>query len=366
MDCCCDISEPPGAHLSEAFDLFTEGDALYDAMLADIRAARQRVWLETYIWVEDPIGEQFIDALSQKAREGLDVRVRVDAVGSKFGLRPRGIRQLKASGTVFVWCHPWQWLRPWLYHRRNHRKLLVVDDHAAYLGGFNIAAVNSLRYMGRKRWRDTQVRLTGGLVPLCAEAFNAFGRGRLSWRGGDRGAYLLTNHGKHCRFQLRCLFLNRMAAAGDRIWLTTPYFVPDSRTIKFLSRAARQGVEVRVLLPRRSDVPLAQWAAKACYSRLLNAGVRLYEYQPRVLHAKTLVIDRDWASIGTANLDYRSLFINYELNFVAEWPSLNAALAGEFQRDLLDARCIGLIPWRHRRMLSRVEEWIGRGLRHWL
>ncbi|MFE8069977.1 phosphatidylserine/phosphatidylglycerophosphate/cardiolipin synthase family protein [Marinobacteraceae bacterium S3BR75-40.1] len=366
MDDCRTAPETPDSDRARGFDLFTEGDALYDAMLADIRAATQRVWLETYIWVEDPVGKLFIDALSQKAREGLDVRVRVDAVGSKFGLRPHGIRKLKASGAVLSWCHPWQWLRPWLYHRRNHRKLLVVDDRAAYLGGYNIAAVNSQRHVGRKRWRDTQVRLTGAPVRLCVEAFRVFGRGRLSWRGGNSGAYLLTNHGKRCRFQLRCLFLNRMASAGERIWLTTPYFVPDSRTVTVLSQAARRGADVRVLLPRCSDVPLAQWAAKACYSRLLNAGVRLHEYQPRVLHAKTLVIDREWASIGTANLDYRSLFINYELNFAAKWPALNAALAWEFERDLLDARSIGLTPWKHRGAFSRMEEWIGWGLRHWL
>lgn len=348
--------------------VFVEGDTLFDAMLSDIASARRRVWLESYIFADDAIGREFMKVLSDCSRRGLDVRVRVDALGSKFGFSGGSAHRLKASGVRFVWCHPWLWRKPWLFHRRNHRKLAVVDDQVAYLGGFNITALNSRRISGDARWRDTHFRLSGPVVDDALRAFESFGSGDMKWQcGGNRdGMELLTNHGHACRFRLRCHLKDRFKAARKRIWLTTPYFVPDSGTQRDLCRAASDGVDVRVLVPGKNDVPFVQWAARAAYSTLLASGIRIFEYQPRVLHAKTLIVDDDWSTVGTANFDYRSLFINYELNLAAECHALNAALATIFENDLNESLEIRQQPWSRRSLSARMAELIGWSARHWL
>ncbi|WP_415177097.1 phospholipase D-like domain-containing protein [Porticoccus sp.] len=347
--------------------IFIEGDTLFDAMLSDFSSARRRVWLESYIFADDAIGREFLKVLTDCSRRGLDVRVRVDALGSKFGFSGGSAHCLKAAGVKFVWCHPWQWRKPWLFHRRNHRKLAVVDDQIAYLGGFNITALNSRRISGDARWRDTHFRLSGPLVDDARRAFESFARGDLKWqRGGNRdGMELLTNHGRACRFRLRCHLKDRFNAARKRLWLTTPYFVPDSGTQRDLCRAASKGVDVRVLVPGKSDVPFVQWAARAAYSTLLASGIRIFEYQPRVLHAKTLIVDDDWSTVGRANFDYRSLFINYELNLAAECHALNATLATIFESDLNESLEVRQRPCSRRLPSARVGDLIGWSERQW-
>lgn len=356
-------TEPDGSGVT----LFSEGDVVFDSMLADIGAARERVWMESYIFADDAIGREFVERLAASAARDVDVRVRVDAVGSRFGFSGSSARRLGTSGARFRWCHPWEWRRPWAFHRRNHRKLLVVDERAAYLGGFNISELNSHRIYGDARWRDTHVRLTGPIVREAAAAYEAFARGELEWCGDvDRPLYLLTNHAHGCRHHLRCVLRQRFAAARERIWLTTPYFVPDSATQRRLCAASRRGVDVRVLVPSKSDVRLVQWAGRAAYSQLLCAGVRVFEYQPRTLHAKALLVDEEWSTIGTANFDYRSFFINYELNLIARSSRMNAALASLFEEDLRLATEIRQRPWVTRPLSGRFAELIGWSARRWL
>lgn len=355
--------EPDGSGVT----LFSEGDLLYDAMLSDISAARSRIWIESYIFEDDAIGHAFVAQLAGCAARGVDVRVRVDAVGSRFGFSGGSARRLGASGVRFRWCHPWEWRRPWTFHRRNHRKLLVVDERAAYLGGFNISKLNSRRVYGEARWRDTHVRLSGPIVEEAASAYVAFAQGQFKWHGNEsRPLHLLTNHARGCRYRLRCVLRQRFEDASARIWLTTPYFVPDAATQRQLCAAAERGVDVRVLVPGKNDVPLVQWAGRAAYSRLLRVGARVFEYEPRTLHAKTLLIDGDWSTIGTANFDYRSFFINYELNLVAHSTRFNAALAALFESDLREAREIRARPWADRPLRSRAAELVGWSARHWL
>jgi cardiolipin synthase len=158
----------------------------------------------------------------------------------------------------------------------------------------------------------------------------------------------------------------RFAEAHERIWLTTPYFVPDSRTQEHLCAASARDVDVRILVAGKSDVKLVQWAGRAAYSQLLRAGVRVFEYQPRILHAKTLLVDNDWSTIGTANFDYRSFFINYELNLVSRSPRLNSELAALFRSDLLAAREVRQRSWAARPLSGHFAELIGWSARHWL
>ena len=355
--------EPGG----DGITVFSEGDGLFAAMLADIHGARERVWLETYIFADDAIGRELVAALEACAARGLDVRVRVDAFGSYFDFSGSSARRLRGAGVQFHRSHPWEWRRPWTFHRRNHRKLLVVDRSSAYLGGFNISELNSRKAHGEARWRDTHLRLTGPIVDECAASYAAFSRGDLGWCGDERRPlHLLTNHAHRYRHRLRYVLSRRFAEARERIWLTTPYFVPDSATQRWLCVAAARGVDVRVLVPGKNDVRLVQWAGRAAYSRLLRAGARLFEYQPRTLHAKTVLVDEDWSTVGTANFDYRSFFINYELNLVARSTRLNAELASLFENDLHAASEIRERPWVGRPWTNRVAEFIGWSARHWL
>jgi len=254
------LTNPDGDSLT----VYTEGDDLFDSMLADIASAQHRVWLESYIFEHDGVGRQFVRALVACAERGVDVRVSVDAVGSFFSLTVAVIKRLRSSGVRFRWCHPWQWRRPWAYHRRNHRKLLIVDECAAYVGGFNISRLSSRRQFGVARWRDTHIRLSGPVVSEAASAHLAFMSGDMVWHGDEtRGTHFLTNHARGCRFRLRCVLHERFDAARERIWLTTPYFVPDQTTQHRLCAAAGRGVDVRVLVPGKSDVPIVQWASRA-------------------------------------------------------------------------------------------------------
>jgi cardiolipin synthase A/B len=346
--------------------VYIEGDALYDAMLAAIASARTSVRLESYIFCDDEAGAPFVAALLAAAARGVRTTLRIDHAGSLLGMSSASIDELQRGGVVFAWSRRWSWRRPLRFNRRNHRKLLVVDDAIAFLGGFNIHRESSRRVVGDERWRDTHVRFGGALAADAATCYDCHAARRRWTPTLSKDLYLVTNRadrrGAHLLRELR----EHFGAARERIWVTTPYFVPDRRTQTQLVAAARRGVDVRLLVPGKSDVRIVQWAAHAAYARLLRAGVRIWEYQPRVMHAKTLLADRDWATIGTANLDYRSLFVNDEINLVSTDGRLNAELAAQFQRDLAESREITECAWQRRPALALVAESIGWWARRWL
>lgn len=348
---------------------YIEGDELFAAMLADIRAARASVRMESYIYAADEVGKAIAAALIERAGAGCTVRLRVDALGSFDTLDASLARTLTDGGVALEWCRRWSWRRPLEIHRRNHRKLLIVDEHCCYLGGYNVHREASRRAFGDGRWRDTHVRLEGDLVAQAKLAFDEYQHllQRRAWQQlrGSHG-YLVPNLGIRRRFLLHRWLKRRFGRARQRVWLTTPYFVPPASIQRALIRAAARGIDVRVLVPRHSDVRLAQWASRAAYAGLLAGGVRIYEYLPRMLHAKTAVVDHNWSMVGTANLDYRSLFINDELVLWSDVPALNQGLAEDFERDLADAEEITRQRWSRRFGLNWIAELIGWLARRWL
>lgn len=347
--------------------VFVEGDPLYAAMIEGISRAASNVRLESYILASDAVGDAFVDALTQCAARGVTVRLRADHVGSWRALARADVAQLRAAGVHFEWSRPWSWRAPLAVNRRNHRKLLVVDETVAFVGGFNIHAQSSQRAVGSVRWRDTHVRFRGAAAAAAATVFDCYRDVQPDWLPPTaESSWLLPNRSRACRHRLRCVFQDAIKAAKWRAWATTPYFVPDSRTQKLLCEAAMRGCDVRLLVPGKSDVPLAQWAAHAAYSRLLSCGVRIFEYMPRVLHSKTLLVDAEWATVGTANLDYRSFFLNDELNLVDENGALNKVLAGVFEQDLREATEVLAEPWGRRPWSRRAAEAIGWWARRWL
>lgn len=353
---------------SDYQELYSEGDELYAAMLTAINDARHSILMETYIFADDEIGRQFTDALIAANNRGVDVRLHVDAAGSLFWHSRRMERQIRDAGISLRWFHRWSWREPWRYNRRNHRKILVIDRRLVFLGGFNIHRENSRRIYGESRWHDLHLRINGQFGEQAAQLFDAFWEHRRRvWAPPlPTGDMLISNHGRAGRRAMRRVFRQGFAGARQTIDLITPYFVPDHQIRRALLRAAKRGVRVRLLLPRKSDVPVARWAAHASYARLLEAGVQIYEYLPRVLHAKLVVIDGRWAVIGTANIDYRSFFVNYELNLVTAEQALCAKLQQEFERDLQQSERVIAGHWARRPWLHRLLEsgaWL---MRRWL
>ncbi len=346
--------------------LYFEGDPLYADMLADIARAEVAVRMESYIFASDAVGRRFVEALAERAAHGVVVRLHVDAVGSLGAIDEEAERTLFASGVRFRRWHRWRWRRFWRFQRRNHRKLLIVDERAAYLGGFNIHAESSRAAVGDDAWRDAHVRLTGPVVAEAVRLFDAYSAHRYYRAQEQDGILLVPNRGIRGRWLLHRLLTRRFAAARTRIEVTTPYFVPDFSTRRALIRAARRGVAVSVMLPARSDVTIAAWAARAAYAPLLRVGIEILEYQPRMLHAKTIVIDDDWATLGTANLDHRSFFINDELNAVFRDRDVVAALAARFGHDRAD--CVRVEParWQLRPWWAWLGESVAWLARRWL
>lgn len=351
------------------FELFIDGDDLYDSMAEAIAGARWEVRLESYIFADDEVGRWFGHLLAKRARAGVRVRVHLDAAGSLFWFSSRLGASLSDQGVRLRWFHRWDPRHPLRYNRRNHRKLLVVDDEEAFVGGFNIHRENSRRFEGTERWRDTHVRIREpSLVSQAIRHFDAF------WDGErpapepitpGASAALISNHSRACRHRLHCVYADAIAGARRTVYLTTPYFVPDPRTHEHLLSAARSGVDVRILVPQR-DVRIAMWASRATYASLLRGGVRVFEYEGRPLHAKTAAIDDTWATVGTANLDYRSFFLNYELNLIARDGALCRALRDQFLTDLDSAAEVTRESWAARPAIQRVSETFGWLVRRWL
>lgn len=350
------------------FELFYEGDSLYEAMLLSIGSSTRSIEMESYIFADDEVGNSIGNALAEKAQSGVRVRLHLDAAGSLFWISRKMVNRLCRAGVEIRWFHRWQWRAPWRYNQRNHRKLLVSDERHLFLGGFNIHRENSKTVYGDCRWRDTHIAVTGPLARTASLMFNAFWAGRLHWAppGDNSGMTLAHTQSGTCRHQIRCVYLNLIANARASIFLTTPYFVPDSKLIKELVNAAKRGISVNILVPCSTDMPFVHWAAHALYARLMTAGVKIYEYQPRILHAKTAVIDDEWSITGTANMDYRSLFTNYELCLVSRNQQLAKSLNNQFKIDLQESLLLQCDSWQRRAWVTKLAEYYALRFRRWL
>jgi cardiolipin synthase A/B len=321
-------------HQADRVALFTEGDELYDDMIRAINAAQSSIALESYIFAPDAVGLQFIEALSRRARTGIPVQVHLDAFGSFALARSEQAARMREAGIQLKWFNPLRWYKPFRFNRRNHRKLLIIDDRSVWLGGFNIHRENSLREYGQERWHDTHIRIDGPQAGKARVYFDQLWQGRRDWSPAynrDADSMLVSNQNWLQRHQLRRMLSIRFFQARRRIWMCTPYFMPDHFLQQQMIKAARRGMDVRLLLPYESDRPLTQLVARAAYASLIASGIRIYEYEPRFLHTKIIIIDDDWCTLGSSNLDYRSFFINYEINLV----STRSDLVAQLQRNMI-------------------------------
>ena len=349
--------------------LFFEGDELYAAMQRSIRHARTSIYFECYLLASDRVGWVFARLLAARARAGVDVRLHLDAAGAIGRTSNEFVDFLKRQGVKVRWFHRWNWRHLTRYNLRSHRKLLVVDERIAYLGGFNIHLESSLEAFGAARWRDTHIELSGPLALQATAIFKAFWsrrKIRTAIPGSTAQTLLLSNHGRAGRRHVRSLYAEALSQAQRRIDVTTPYFIPDRTILRHLIDAGRRGVTVRLLVPSNSDVPLAAWAGKALYARLIEAGIRIHEYGPRMLHAKTLIVDGRLAILGTANLDYRSLHLNEELILVSRRKEVCDQLERQFELDLRASNRVSVDTWRKRSRASRTLENVAFSIRKWL
>jgi len=339
------------------YEWLETGSDLLNRMLAAIAEARESIRLEMFIVHADATAEQFREALVQASRRGVRVQVLVDALGS-MALPEAFWASLRASGGEFQWFNP---LNMNLYSIRDHRKLLACDDRLAFVGGVNIA--NEYQGDGVKSgWCDLGLLVRGPLVAdLCAafdEIFShadfqhsPFARLRKSSRqkvvAAPEAQLLLGGPSRNNPIKLA---VRRDLKHARSVRIICAYFLPPWRIRRELSRAARRGSRVQLILPGKSDVPISRLAGQSFYRRLLMAGVEIYEYQPQILHAKMFLFD-DIVYAGSANLDPRALDINYELMLRIWHPALSRRGAEIFERILANSRRIDLETWRKGRTL---------------
>ncbi len=350
--------------------LLRDGAEAFPAMLEAIAGARRQVLLEMYWFDSDRAGRRFAEALASAAQRGVEVGVIYDSVGS-FGANSEMFTDLEASGVQVLEYNPvLPWSRRFRFDRltrRDHRKILVVDGQVGFTGGINLADAWLPEAEDGGGWRDDMVRIEGPAVSGLTRCFHSVWRRqrgerlvitgpRTSVVPGGQPVRVLGEAFFRNRRQIVRAYLKHLWSATSSAWLTNSYFVPDRSVLRALVAAADRGVDVRVLLPGESDVKIVQWASRAAWGRLMSRGVRIYEFQRNVLHAKTAVIDGRWATIGTFNLDHLSLRSNLEVNVAVEDERFAESMQRSFERDLAESREVDARQFRFRSLGDRLLE----------
>ena len=356
-----------------SLEVLTNGDNFYEAELQAIASAQKTICLEAYIWQSGKIATRYRDALVERARAGVKVKVLLDALGSST-TKESYFDELKKAGGAIGWYHSLRWNNIPDYNNRSHREVLVVDGKTGFIGGAGIA---DHWYTGRgknPRWRDTMVRVEGDAVTNLQAVFaenwlEACGELIIGAEyfptyevEGDHTAVLVISSTPSAggSTRARTLFQVLVASAQKSISINTPYFLPDRSMTDELLRAHQRGVNIRIVVPgRKSDHLLTRSASRFAYGPLLKRGVEIYEYQPAMIHAKILMVDGLWAVVGSTNMDHRSFGLNDEVNMAVRSPGFTARLERDFARDVAESRRISYDEWRHRSIWERAPEIFG-------
>ena len=340
---------------------YTFGRDLYEDMLAAIAGAQHQVLLESYIWKGDETGERFKAALYDAAARGVEVYAVFDAFANLV-VSPR-FKHFRPPVRVLRYPVYSAGLRFFDLRRygRDHRKILVVDDEVAFVGGYNIGTAYATE------WRDTHVRITGPGVWDLKRTFADFWN--LHRRGRHGGPLLLDtpsdweprirvhrNVPRLWMFPIRAMYLEAINRATRHIYLTQAYFIPDSDFVSALEAAARRGVDVRVLVPQKSNHIVADWISQGYYGEMLEAGIRIHRFTGAMVHAKTATIDGAWSTVGTANIDRLSMSGNYEVNVEFIDPAMAAVMESIFMTDLQSCERLTAEAWAERGAHKRAAE----------
>lgn len=328
-------------------DLLTENESAFDQIEQAIEEAKQSIWAEYYIISNDETGRHFLELLAAKARNGIEVLLLYDAIGS-MSIDAKHLSKIKASGgkaEPFLPVNPLK--KRWSVHLRNHRKIIIIDGKIGFTGGMNMGN----EYSGRKwrkrhidHFRDTHLSLKGPAVSDLAQIFTedwTFATGETldfpePMDLNEKGTSVVTvvPSGPDQKYNASSLvYFTGITSAQKSCYLSTPYFIPDEPTTQALISAAVRGVDVRVLVPEKSDIAIAGPAARSYYPKLLHAGVRIFEYRPSMLHAKSLAVDGVWGIVGSANADIRSFRLNFELGVIITDKIFTQSLEERFFQD---------------------------------
>ncbi|AFH60082.1 cardiolipin synthase [Paenibacillus caseinilyticus] len=355
-------------------DLFTDGREKFERLFRDIAEAREYIHLQYYIIQNDELGRRLIRALTKKAKEGLKVRVLYDELGSR-NLGRAFFREFRQAGGEVEAFFPSRFrLINFRMNYRNHRKLVIIDGTTGYVGGFNVGD----EYLGLHPrfgyWRDTHVRIQGPTVYAMQIRFI------LDWNQASRdydiiyvpnlfpalrsegnvGAQIVTS-GPDTEFEhIKNGYLKMISSASESIYIQTPYFVPDASILDALRIASLSGVKVNIMIPDKPDHPFVYWASLSHIGELLKTGATVYLYGNGFIHAKTLVVDGQAASVGTANIDVRSFRLNFEVNAFLYDEGICRELTEAFHRDIAVSRILTLQEYRRRPAWIRFKESISR------
>ena len=359
-------------------DVLRNGDQIFPALLEAIEQATSTIDFLTFVYWEGSIGREVAEALAERASAGVRVRVILDALGA-YTMDRRLVERMDAAGAQVEWFRPVNKVRFWDNNHRSHRKVLVCDEALAFTGGIGIADEwrGDARHAGE--WRDTHFRVRGPAVdglraafvqnwgetgrPLFDEAVDRFPR---QPQIGYSVVQVVRGAAQSGWSDVATRVRSLLALAQERVRITTAYFVPADATCRMLSRAARRGVEVDVLIPGpHVDKRFVQLAAESQYTGLLDAGVRLWSYQVGMLHAKVVTVDRTVASVGSANFTNRSLLLDDEVNIVVLDPEVTRILDEDFDVDLERSEAVDPAAWPDRGLAQRAKEAVaGLGGRH--
>ena len=351
--------------------LYFSGDETFAAMIEEVARAEQFVNLEMYMFLSDAVGEMIAKALSEKAGEGVPVRVVYDAIGSAAANQEL-FDEMRLAGVLVEVFRP---VAPWRKRSgilgRNHRKNLIIDGRVAFTGGMNLGEVWSERYR-EDSWRDTHLMVEGPAAAACQRFFEE------AWKKasgeslkedcfygieesgpGKSACVVVGGSGFGKRRAIRRLFSGAFANAKRHVVMTVPYFVPPKRVLKIMRRRSLEGVEVQVLVPRNSDVAFADWIREGLYPSLMDDGVEIQEYLKRVLHAKTMVFDDCLSIVGSANFDYLSISLNWELGMVIDDPEIAKQLMVQHQLDMKKSEKVDWDWTETRSWWRRVMSWLG-------
>ncbi len=339
---------------------YTYGEHVFEAMLEAIRGARGHVYLASYIWKGDQVGQEFKDALIEAARRGVRVFLVFDGfanlvVAPSFKRFPGFVHVLK-----FPTVRPGLPLLNLRRTGRDHRKVMVVDGRVGFVGGYNIGALYATQ------WRDTHLRVEGPAVWELENTFVDFWNrhrrsshpeladvGAANWDSRIRAQ---RNEPSRMLFPVRGMYLEAIDRATERVWITQGYFIPDTEILQALLGAADRGVDVRVLMPEASNHVVADWVAHGFYAALLRGGATIWLYEQAMVHAKTATVDGRWTTVGTANIDRLSLIGNYEINLEIHDPDQAAVMEQIFRADLANCRELTLDEWEQRGLMARLSE----------
>ena len=356
--------------LNNSVNVYTNGEEKFKQLLEDIKNAKSYIHIEYYIFKKDILGKRIIEELTKKAKEGLEVRLLVDAMGSRM-LTKKTLRQYIEAGGKFSLFFPG--ILPHVNTRinyRNHRKIVVIDGIYGYVGGFNVGKEYINKDLEFGFWRDTHVRITGNAVDDLNERF------LLDWcyaseeeitdydkysnrcrdNQGDVCMQIVTSGPDHKEEYIKNAYIKIINNAKKNVYLETPYFVPDAAILEALRISALSGVDVRIIIPGKADHFFMKWAASSYIGDLLEAGVKVYYYRNGFIHAKTIVSDSGVMSIGTANMDIRSFRLNFEVNaFIYDD---RVALDGEdqFRKDMKLSEEITKEKYNNRSRRLKIQE----------